>query len=329
MALLGIDLGGTKLALAIISNEGAILNKESVAVGKRTGTDAGQLITEQVTKFIQKAKSEGTPIEAIGISVPGIAHPGTGTTWVPNIAGWEDYPLLDEVKSVSGSIPVTIDSDRACYILGEVWKGNARGCHDAIFLSVGTGIGAGILINGEILRGSHDIAGCIGWMALQRPYNEKYRTCGCFEYYASGEGIAKVAKSDLIDNEEYEGVLRLKNIDSITSHDVFEAFEKGDSLAVSVIRQCIEFWGMAVANLVSLFNPEKIIFGIWHLRLWLEIMKQVGSLPRPRNKEARLIFPILTIPPIILPYLLKEAPILLITAPYTFCVLICRILMTL
>ena len=146
-------------------------------------------------------------------------------------------------------------------MLGELWKGNAVGCRDAIFLSVGTGIGAGILVNGEILRGSHDIAGCIGWMALQRPYSEQYRNCGCFEYYASGEGIAKVAKSDLSDNEDYEGMLRSTGMDSLTSQDVFAAYEKGDPIAVSVINQCVDFWGMAVANLVSLFNPEKIIFG--------------------------------------------------------------------
>ncbi len=261
MALLGIDLGGTKLAIAIILKNGEIIHKETVPIGKRTGSDVGLLITEQVVKFLEKGKSEGNTVEAIGISVPGIAHPGTGTTWVPNIEGWEDYPLLEEVKSVSGTIPVSIDSDRACYILGEVWKGNASGCRDAIFLSVGTGIGAGILINGEILRGSNDIAGCIGWMALQRPFSEKYRNCGCFEYYASGEGIAKVTKSDLTDNEEYDGILMHKSIDAITSRDILEAFEKNDSLAVSIIRQCVEFWGMAVANLVSLFNPEKIIFG--------------------------------------------------------------------
>jgi len=261
MALLGIDLGGTKLAIALFRNDGEMLQKDTVALEKRTGSDVGLLITDQIRKFIVKGKSDGNRITSIGISVPGIAHPGTGTTWVPNIQGWEDYPLLEEVKSVSGTLPVTIDSDRACYILGEVWKGNAHGCRDAIFMSVGTGIGAGILINGEILRGSHDIAGCIGWMALQRPYSEKYRNCGCFEYYASGEGIAKVAKSDLIDNEEYEGVLKQSSIDTITSSDILKAFENNDSIAVSIIKQCVEFWGMAVANLVSLFNPEKIIFG--------------------------------------------------------------------
>jgi glucokinase len=261
MALLGIDLGGTKLAIAVFSNDGELLHKETVALGKRSGSDVGQLITEQAVKFIQQGKNGGDNINSIGISVPGIAHPGTGTAWVPNIPGWEDYPLLEEVREVCGDIPVTIDSDRACYILGELWRGNARGCRDAIFLSVGTGIGAGILINGEILRGSHDIAGCIGWMALQRPYDDKYKNCGCFEYYASGEGIAKVANSDLIDNEEYDGILRRTATNNITSHDVFLAYKEGDLISVSVIKQCVEFWGMAVANLVSLFNPEKIIFG--------------------------------------------------------------------
>lgn len=261
MAILGIDLGGTKLALATFSKDGEILSKDTVAVEGRRGTAVGSLITSQVIRFIEAGKINNDHIEAIGISVPGIAHPGKGTTWVPNIPGWEDYPLLEEIRAVSGNIPVSIDSDRACYILGEVWKGNAKGCRDAIFMSVGTGIGAGIMINGEVLRGSNDIAGCIGWMALQRPFHEKYKSCGCFEYYASGEGIAKVAKSDLADNEEYDGPLRQIDLDKITSHDVFEAYGKGDPFAIGIIKQCVEFWGMAVANLVSLFNPEMIIFG--------------------------------------------------------------------
>jgi glucokinase len=181
--------------------------------------------------------------------------------WAPNIPGWEDYPLLSEVQSVCGSIPVKIDSDRACYILGELWQGNAKGCRDAIFLSVGTGIGAGILINGEILRGSHDIAGCIGWMAVQRPFDNKYTDCGCFEYYASGEGIAKVARSLLRDQSDYTGELSHIKIDSIRASDIFSAFDNHDPVAEKVIGLCVEFWGIAVANLVSLFNPEKIIMG--------------------------------------------------------------------
>jgi glucokinase len=261
MALLGIDLGGTKLALAVMSEDGKILSRDIVSIENRRGKEVGQLITGKVREIIQKGNSSGNSIDAIGISVPGISHLTTGTVWAPNIPGWDDYPLLKEVESVCGGIPVTIDSDRACYILGESWQGNAKGCRDAIYLSVGTGIGAGILINGEILRGSHDIAGCIGWMALQKPYNARYTNCGCFEYYASGEGITKVARALLQEQPDYNGELRSKNIEEIKSADIFLAFDHGDLLASQVITSCIEFWGMAVANLVSLFNPEKIIMG--------------------------------------------------------------------
>ncbi|TFG40502.1 MAG: ROK family protein, partial [Bacteroidia bacterium] len=117
------------------------------------------------------------------------------------------------------------------------------------------------LVNGEVLRGSNDIAGAIGWMALDRPFKGKYVECGCFEYHASGEGIANVARDLIAKNSSYAGLLGKMDPQSITSSDLFKAFEAGDPLAKEVINECIEFWGMAVANLVSLFNPEKIILG--------------------------------------------------------------------
>jgi glucokinase len=261
MALIGIDLGGTKLTLAIFTNEGKILFKETVALENRKGKEVGKLITGKISKFMHNAESQDNKINSVGISVPGISHGPTGTVWAPNIPEWSDYPLLPEVKKVCDKIPVTIDSDRACYILGESWQGNAMGCNDAIFLSVGTGIGAGIMINGEILRGSNDIAGCIGWMALKGPFKDKYIKCGCFEHHASGEGIAKVAREFLKKQKNYSGELKNIQNDKITSHEVFSAYFKGDSLATKVIHLCIEFWGMAVANLISLFNPDKIIIG--------------------------------------------------------------------
>ena len=126
---------------------------------------------------------------------------------------------------------------------------------------MGTGIGAGILINNEVLRGSHDIAGAIGWMALDRPFNEKYISCGDFEYNASGEGIVKVAKEMLDSNNYNESILKKINPELLSAKDIFDAYETGDELSKKVIENAIEYWGMAVANLVSLFNPEKIIFG--------------------------------------------------------------------
>src|SRR5207253_4376371 len=121
---------------------------------------------------------------------------------------------------VTGDIPVVIDSDRACYISGEVWQGNAKGCHDAIFLSVGTGIGAGILVNGNILRGAHNVGGAIGWMALNRPHENKYLDCGCFEYYTSGEGIATRAWELVNQRKDYGGELLNKKTEKLLAQDI-------------------------------------------------------------------------------------------------------------
>jgi glucokinase len=111
------------------------------------------------------------------------------------------------------------------------------------------------------VRGANDIAGAIGWWALDTPFQDKFAPCGCFEYYASGEGIAKVAREILKRYQTYNGILSKKPINEITSHDVFSAYNEDDDVAKRTIRIAITFWGMAVANLVSIFNPEKIIFG--------------------------------------------------------------------
>lgn len=254
MALLAIDLGGTKLAVGIVSETGNILSREAEALDGRSGKEVGQLILKHVRNNIGLNES----INAIGVAVPGIYNSRQGTVWAPNIKGWEDYPLLAELKAEAGDIPIVIDSDRACYILGEVWHGNAKGCSDAIFISVGTGIGAGILIDGQVLRGALDIAGSIGWMVLQQPFQEKYISCGCFEYHASGEGIAKVAQEKL-NSGTYKSSLSRSS--PITAHDVFEAYTQQDQLGIEIVSECVIYWGMAVANLVSIFNPQKIIFG--------------------------------------------------------------------
>lgn len=261
MPVIALDLGGTKLAAALISNEGNIIISETRLLEKREGRDVAALILKQANQILKKAIEKNIPVSSLGICVPGISYSKTKRVWAPNIPGWNDYPLFDELQNglTDKNLKIKIDSDRACYILGEVWKGNARGCSDAIFLSVGTGIGAGILVNNEVLRGAHDIAGAIGWMSLEKLFDKKFIPCGCFEYSASGEGIARVAK-DWLKNSE-KSILSEKNFDSITAKCVFDAYEAQDMLAVKVINNAIQYWGMAVANLVSLFNPEKIIFG--------------------------------------------------------------------
>jgi len=257
MPVLGIDLGGTKLGVAVFAESGVLLSRDAIPLKNRKGFEVGQLITKEIKRCIA---SQSDIIKSIGVSVPGISRHKTGTVWAPNIEGWEDYPLLEEIKQIAGAISVSMDSDRACSILGEQWQGSAHGCKDAIFIAVGTGIGAGILVDGNILRGAQDIAGAIGWMALLKPYESKYMPCGCFEFYASGAGIAKFTR-ELLASDPTSSALRMYPSEEITAHHVFDAFDKKDPIAAIVIRECIAYWGMAAANLVSIFNPEKIIFG--------------------------------------------------------------------
>lgn len=255
MATLGIDLGGTKLAMALFSESGELLLRETRQLGDRKGMEVARLMQDELRRHLASAE-----IDAVGVSVPGISRQKTGTVWAPNIGGWEDYPLLSDLTEAAGTIPVIIDNDRACSILGEQWKGAAKGCKDVIFMAVGTGIGAGVITDGNVLRGSNDIAGAIGWMALPKPFESKYIPCGCFEFYASGDGIPKFAL-EVLESDPTGSVLRIHQPRQLTARHVFEAYEEEDPVAVSVVRECISYWGMASANLVSIFNPEKIIFG--------------------------------------------------------------------
>lgn len=261
MAVIGIDLGGTKIAAALFSDSSEMKKKIVRLLNGATGEFVGKLIIETIDELCQEEDEE--TIRSIGICVPGIANSKNDTVWAPNIPGWEKYPLKQQIVSALNrpDILVNIESDRTCYILGETWKGAAQGCENAIYLAVGTGIGAGVVLDGRIIHGASDIAGAIGWMALQSPYTEEYYACGCFETYASGNGIAYHARKLLGQAKDYSGVLSLKPVEEITSHDVFDAYDYQDPIAIQVLDKAIELWGMATANLVSLFNPEKIIFG--------------------------------------------------------------------
>jgi glucokinase len=244
MPVAGIDLGGSKLAAAAFSDDGEILHRGSVPLAGRQGDAVGSLIAEHL-----KLLRERFRCDAAGVCVPGLYRSARGTVWAPNIPGWDDYPLRDELNDALGAgHRVTIDSDRAAYILGETWRGAARGKRDAIFLAVGTGIGAGILSGGKIIRGHGDVAGAIGWLALERAFKPRYKDHGCFEDAASGPGLVRIAR-DFMDTSY------------TNAGDVFAAYDRDDEIGVKVIDNAIELWGMAAANLVSLFNPEVIVFG--------------------------------------------------------------------
>ncbi|MDD3807085.1 MAG: ROK family protein [Candidatus Marinimicrobia bacterium] len=262
MKTIGIDLGGTKVKGALINEDGSILSEHYELLGNRSGKDVIALITHTIERLMSHLPKDDTSFKGIGICVPGIASPYRKTVWAPNIPGWDDLPLVEHLKNIPSlkKISIYADSDRACCLRGEVMYGNAAGTGNAVFITVGTGIGAGIMVDEHVLNGVGSIAGATGWMALERPYKEKFKSVGCFEYYASGNGLSRSAEEYLEENPSYQGCFRNQSL-PIKSEEIFDHYDEGDSLSRFVLHQAIELWGMAVANYVSLFNPEIIVFG--------------------------------------------------------------------
>lgn len=257
--VIGIDLGGTKLATVLFNVEGRAIDKSVTPIGSKKGEEVGALIIKELESMLSKTDNE----VSVGISVPGIYNSKNGNVWAPNIPGWEQYPLYEKIMTIlqDKGISLSIDSDRSCYILGEYWQGNAKGCENAIFIAVGTGIGAGIIVNGTILRGISASAGAIGWMALNRPYLEEYKSYGCFESHASGEGIVRMAQKYIDEDASYDGLLKKDDKKNLNTEDVFKAYKLNDPIGERAINEAVQYWGMATANLVSIFNPEKVLLG--------------------------------------------------------------------
>lgn len=261
--VIGIDIGGTKISGALFGHQGDVLQKEILSVADRKGDQVMELVGKLVLRLLDFARSISYRVVAVGACVPGIYDVKRKTVWAPNIPGWDDYQLWQELSLIVGDhkVNIVIESDRTCYILGEVWKGCAHGCNDAIYLSVGTGIGAGILSNGRVVTGNRGIAGAIGWMALEPSYDKKYDECGNFEHYASGNGIARSALESLGRPRAAASIMDGIPENEITAQQVFSAYAKQDPVAIEVVTKAVKYWGMAVANLVSIFNPQMVIFG--------------------------------------------------------------------
>jgi glucokinase len=258
---IGIDVGGTKISAALFTPVGKMSSRTKTPIDTSHPDNAISQIIEIVRNLESIVDREGAEIKTIGIAIPGIVYQATGKVWAPNIPGWEDYPLWDNLRRET-AIPITLDSDRSAYVLGEQWRGVAKNLKDIVFLAVGTGIGAGIMIDGLLCRGSEDIAGAVGWFALDPIFREEYAEMGCFEAEASGNSVARKA-IQLLKEEESSIMFKLveRNLERITAEKVVEAARKSDVLAMKVIQSVIKYLSMGIANIVSILNPQMIVLG--------------------------------------------------------------------
>jgi glucokinase len=238
-AVWAVDIGGTKIAVARVSRSGKLSDYAEIP----TPAAGGRHVVEAVVEILERMPAKD--IAAIGVDVPGLAWPD-GRVWAPNIPGWKRMPLGAALKNRFG-LPTLVESDRNAFVVGEAWQGAARNCRDVVFLAVGTGIGAGILAGGRLLRGHGELAGSVGWMALRNQYQPIYKSIGCFEAHASGTGIGLAA------SKEFGRKLSARELTTLA--------RRGDRKARTVLERAGHDLGLGLANLVDVLNPEVIVMG--------------------------------------------------------------------
>jgi glucokinase len=268
-SLLGLDIGGTKCAVIYGEADGDTL-KVIDKIGFPTETNRGlgytlEAIYRNVDLVIQKNNPGGKNIEAIGISCGGPLDSKTGTIMSPpNLPGWDNVPLVNLLTGRYG-ITAGVQNDANACALAE-WKfGAGRGTENMIFMTFGTGMGAGLILNGRLYAGTNDMAGEVGHIRLSETGPAGYGKSGSFEGFCSGGGIAQIAKTMIMEKFQMgENVSFCKSqaeMNDITARIVAEAAIRGDELALRIYRTSGEYLGRGLSVLIDILNPQMIVIG--------------------------------------------------------------------
>jgi len=260
--LVGVDLGGTTIKMAFIEQNGQFVEKWEIETDK-----TGENITSDIAKAIDaKLEELGQPkskLAGIGMGAPGPVDMESGLIYETANLGWKNYPLKDHLESATG-LPAAIENDANIAALGEMWMGAGEGAKDIICVTLGTGVGGGLITNGEVVHGIMGAGGEIGHITS---IPEGGATCGCgktgcLETIASATGIARLAVEGLQDTAK-ETVLRkwYEEQGQMTSKMVIDAYQENDELAKEIIDFVSFHLGLALANLANGLNPEKIVIG--------------------------------------------------------------------
>jgi len=258
--VVGIDIGGTNIVAGTVAEDGSeLLALVSEPTFSEQGADA---VLGRIAKLARAsmAAARGKEIAGVGIGSPGPLDTKTGVVLLTPNLGWTNFPLRDRLTQALG-LPATLDNDANCAIFGEWWRGAARGADHVVGLTIGTGIGGGIVLGGEIYRGASDIAGEIGHMTI----DSTGRLCkcgnyGCLEAYASGPAIAARAVEGIRPGADTSLPKYVNgDLSKITAQVVYEAAHDGDDYAREVVKDTAKFLGAGVASIINIFNPEVVV----------------------------------------------------------------------
>ena len=255
----GVDLGGTTVKIAYFCEDGTLLDKWEIPT--RT-ENSGSLILPDIAasieEYIKANNINRETLIGIGIGVPGpVSHAGVVNKCI-NL-GWGVFNISDTLSQLTG-LKVKAGNDATVAALGECWMGGGKGCRNMVFATLGTGVGGGIVAEGQVIHGAHGAGGEIGHMVINR---EETETCncgkkGCVEQYCSATGVVRLAKKYLAQQDIPSA---LRNIENLTCKDVFDQAKAGDAAAQAILEQVYRYLGEFLANVADVVNPEVIVLG--------------------------------------------------------------------
>lgn len=256
----GVDIGGTTVKIGLFSTKGELLDKWEIVTRKDEG---GSLILSDVAKAVEdkliELKVSKDDVSGIGLGVPGpITEDGRVLKCV-NL-GWGIFNVAEEVTRLTGIENVKVGNDANVAALGEMWKGGGRGYKNMVMVTLGTGVGGGIIINGKILAGSNGAAGEIGHLTVN--YDEE-ETCGCgkkgcLEQFASATGIVKEANRLLFESDKPS---KLRDIQYLSAKAIFDTAKEGDELANVLVDELGRYLGLACSHIAAIVDPQAFVIG--------------------------------------------------------------------
>jgi glucokinase len=253
--VLGVDMGGTKMYGAISNLGGDVVDEVNVARHGTSGEESFNCLATSIDTLLASPKLEGRRVRGIGVGAPGVTLHKEGIVKWAYTLGWENFPLKARLAE-RYSLPITVDNDVNLAALGELWFGAGQNVQNIVLVAIGTGIGAGIIIDGALYRGSHEASGEIGHMVPGPQFLGKdYRDFGALESVASGTGIAGRARYAL--QSQVNGAA----LDALLAEDVFDAARQGQEWAWTIINESADYLAIAIANLAVSFDPELIVLG--------------------------------------------------------------------
>lgn len=257
MNVIGVDLGGTNYAVGLVDEDGKILVRIDGETKVHEGPDA---VVERLAKSILSL-SEGNSISAVGIGSPGSIDHISGTVrFSPNFPGWIDFPLAEKIERRT-SLKVFVENDANAYALGERTFGVAKGMDHVVCLTLGTGIGGGVITHGVLLRGSTGIGAELGHMnVLPNGPRCGCGSRGCLEALASATAIRNFVKEGFERHRE-SLLFKVKGPESVTPKDVFDHAKLGDQFSLQIFNTVVDGLAAAIGSLVNIFNPQMVVLG--------------------------------------------------------------------